>query len=161
MDMFEINLTSVIQLMSFLLLLYVLKVFLYDKYFQVMDERKEKIEGEIKKAEQLRKEAEKLKLQSQEELRKLRENADSIINKAKEEAEKIVQNAKKKAEIEGEKIITAAREEIKREREEMLKEVEQKVGEIAVVLAMKILKGTLDEKAKREYLIKMLKEKEK
>ncbi|ANQ53404.1 F0F1 ATP synthase subunit B [Thermosipho sp. 1070] len=161
MDMFEINLTSVIQLMSFLLLLYVLKVFLYDKYFQVMDERKEKIEGEIKKAEQLRKEAEELKLQSQEELRKLRENADSIINKAKEEAEKIVQDAKKKAEFEGEKIITAAREEIKREKEEMLKEVEQKVGEVAVVLAMKILKGTLDEKAKREYLIKMLKEKEK
>ncbi|ABR30166.1 ATP synthase subunit B [Thermosipho melanesiensis] len=161
MDMFEINITSVIQLMSFFLLLYILKKFLYDKYFEVMDARKEKIEGEIKKAEQLRKEAEELKKEAKGELIKIRESADSIIKKAKEEAEEIVNNAKKKAEAEAEKILVSAKEEIKNEREAMIKEVEQRVGEIAVVLAMKILKGTLDEKAKREYLMKILKEHEK
>jgi len=161
MDMFEINLTSVVQLMNFLLLLYFLKKFLYDKYFEVMDARKEKIEGEIAKAEQLRKEAEKLKNEATEELRKIRSEADSIIKKAKDEAENIISDAKKKAEDEASKIIAAAKDEIERQRAEMIKEVEQRVGEIAVALAMKVLKGTLDEKAKREYLVKVLKGSEK
>jgi F-type H+-transporting ATPase subunit b len=161
MDMFEINLTSVVQLMNFLLLLYFLKKFLYDKYFEVMDARKEKIEGEIAKAEQLRKEAEELKNEATEELRKIRSEADSIIKKAKDEAENIISDAKKKAEDEASKIIAAAKDEIERQRAEMIKEVEQRVGEIAVALAMKVLKGTLDEKAKREYLVKVLKGSEK
>ncbi|HCF38933.1 MAG TPA: ATP synthase F0 subunit B [Thermosipho africanus] len=161
MDMFEINLTSVVQLMSFLLLLYFLKKFLYDKYFEVMNARKEKIEGEIAKAEQLRKEAEELKNEATEELRKIRSEADSIIKKAKDEAENIISDAKKKAEDEASKIIAAAKDEIERQRAEMIKEVEQRVGEIAVALAMKVLKGTLDEKAKREYLVKVLKGSEK
>lgn len=161
MDMFEINLTSVIQLMSFLLLMYILKKFLYDKYFETMDARREKIQGEIEKAEKLRKEAEELKEQRIKELKQIRSEADVIIKKAKDEAENIINSAKKRAEDEAAKIIASARDEIERERSEMLKEVEQKVGEIAVVLAMKILKGTLDEKAKREYLMKVLKGSEK
>ncbi|MBO8160893.1 MAG: F0F1 ATP synthase subunit B [Thermosipho sp. (in: Bacteria)] len=161
MEMFEINLTSVVQLMSFLLLLYILKKFLYDKYFEITDARKEKIEGEIKKAESLRKEAEEYKEQAKIELQKIRERTDEIIKKAKEEAEKIIIDAQIKAEDEADKILKSAREQIKRERAEMLSEVEQKAGELAIVLAMKILKGALDEKAKKEYLIKVLKESEK
>ncbi|QTA37173.1 F0F1 ATP synthase subunit B [Thermosipho ferrireducens] len=157
MDMFEINLTSVIQLMSFLLLLYILKVFLYDKYFETLDARKKKIEDEINAAEKLRKDAEKIKEEATKELHEIREKAEEIIKKAKEEAKKIIEDAKTKADDEADKILISAREQIERERIEMIKEVEEKAGELAIALAFKILKGTLDEKAKREYLLKILK----
>jgi len=161
MEMFEINLTSVVQLMSFLLLLYILKKFLYDKYFEITDARKDKVEEEIKKAEDLRREAEEIKKIANEELRSVRERAEEIINKSKEEAEKIINDAKQRAESEANKILISAKEQIERERAEMISEVERKAGEVAVVLAMKILKGTLDEKAKKEYLMKILKGSEK
>ncbi|MDP0971779.1 ATP synthase F0 subunit B, partial [Klebsiella pneumoniae] len=59
--MIEINLTAVLSILNFLLLYFVLKKVLFDKFFDIIKQRKEKIKGEIAQAEKLRKEANALK----------------------------------------------------------------------------------------------------
>ncbi len=159
--MFEFNLTLVIQLLNFLALLFILKKLLYKPFFDIMDKRREKIEGEIFEAEKLRKEAEQLKKQAEEELRNARQRAEQIISAAEVEKEKIIEEAKEKAVKEAEKVIFGAQSEIERERQEALSKIQTLAAELSVSMAMKILKGALDDKAKKEYLLSILREYEK
>ncbi len=156
MGLLELNWTSAVQLLLFLLLMYVLYKFLYKPFFQITEERRKKIEQEIKEAERLRSEAEQLKSEMETQLKKARETADEIINRARKEAEKIVTDAKEKAKSEASRIIDSARAQMETEKREMMAELEKKAGELAVAMAMRILKGVLDEKAKREYLKRMI-----
>ncbi len=161
MDFFEINLTAVVQLLGFLFLLWILNKLLYKPFLGMMEKRKEKIEGEILEAEKLRKQAEEIKKNAEEELKNARIRAEQIIASANSESEKIIEEAKQKAQKEAEKILRNAYLEIEKQKQEALAQVQTIATELAINLAMKVLKGTLDEKAKREYLAKVIKEYEK
>ncbi|MCX7653278.1 MAG: F0F1 ATP synthase subunit B [Fervidobacterium sp.] len=161
MDFFEINLTAVMQLMSFGFLLWMLNKLLYKPFFSMMEKRREKIENELSEAEKIRKQADEMRKQAEEELKSARTKADQIISSANSEADKIIQQAKLKAQKEAEKILENAQLEIERQKQEVLSQIQTIATELAINLAMKVLKGTLDEKAKREYLTKVIKEYEK
>ncbi len=161
MDLFEINLTAVVQLLGFLFLLWMLNKLLYKPFFSIMDKRREKIESDLAEAEQLRKSADAMKKQAEEELKAARQRAEQVIAAAEREAEKIIEDAKQRAQKEAEKIIINAQSEIERQRQETISQVQSIATEIAISLAMKVLKDVVDEKAKREYLMKIIREYEK
>ncbi|HCI28868.1 MAG TPA: F0F1 ATP synthase subunit B [Fervidobacterium sp.] len=161
MDLFEINLTSVVQLLSFIFLLWMLKKLLYKPFFSMMDERKKRVEGDLAEAENVRKRAEELEKMAQNELKEARAKSDQIVAIANNRAEEIIEEAKQKAQREAEKVLSTAQLEIERQKQEALAQVQSVATELAISLVIKVLKGTLDEKAKREYLINVLKEYEK
>lgn len=161
MDLFEINLTAVVQLLNFLFLLWALNKLLYKPFFSMMDKRREKVEGELAEAEKLRRQADEMRIQAEKELKDVRQKAEQIISNAEREAERIVEEAKLKAQQEAEKIISNAQAEIERQKQEVLAQVQGMATELAVSLALKVLKDAVDEKAKREYLMKIIKEHEK
>jgi len=156
MGLLEFNWTSVIMLMTFGLLVYFLNKFLYEPFLEMMDKRKEKIEGEIKNAENLRKEAEELKKKAEKELEEASKRAQSIVERAEKEAEMIISEAREKAKVEAQRIIESGKRQVEMEMVRAMEDLRRRAGELAVTLAMKILSGILDEKAKKEYLIKML-----
>ncbi|HOK33552.1 MAG TPA: F0F1 ATP synthase subunit B [Fervidobacterium sp.] len=161
MDFFQINLTAVVQLLSFLFLLWVLNKLLYKPFLSMMDKRKEKVEGDLLEAENARKRAEELQKEAENSLKEARARADQILSAANVQAEKVVEEAKERAEKEAERVLTNAKIEIERQTQEALSQVQTVATELAISLVIKVLKGTLDEKAKREYLINVLKEYEK
>lgn len=161
MDFFEINLTALVQLIHFGILLWILNKLLYKPFFSMMEKRREKIEGDLAEAEKMREYAHELKKAAEEELKQSRIRADQIISSAHAEADRIIQEAKSKAQKEAEKILENAKLEIEKERQEALKQVQTVATELAISLAMKVLKGTLDEQVKREYLTKVIREYEK
>ena len=155
-QLINFNWTSVVQLLMFLLLMYILYKLLYKPFFDITEERKRKVEEDLKEAERARKEAMVLKEEMEKKLAEARKIADDIVNKAKKDAENIINEAKAKAKDEAERIIESAKREIALEKEKMIEEVKQKAGELAVALSLKLLSGILDEKAKKEYLMKMI-----
>jgi len=161
MDFFQINLTAVVQLLSFLFLLWVLNKLLYKPFLSMMDKRKEKVEGDLLEAENARKRAEELQKEAENSLKEARARADQIWSAANVQAEKVVEEAKERAEKEAERVLANAKIEIERQTQEALSQVQTVATELAISLVIKVLKGTLDEKAKREYLINVLKEYEK
>lgn len=158
MDLFEINLTAVIQLMSFLFLLWMLNKLLYRPFFTMIEKRQQKIEGELAEAEKIRKEAENMRREAEKTLHEARQRAESIISAANAQAEQIVESAKQRAKIEAEKIKHEAELEIERSKQEALGQIQTVAAELALSMAVKVLKGALDDKAKKEYLMKFLKE---
>lgn len=161
MDFFQINLTAVVQLLSFLFLLWVLNKLLYKPFLSMMDKRKEKVEGDLLEAENARKRAEELQKEAENSLKEARARADQVLSAANVQAEKVVEEAKERAEKEAERVLANAKIEIERQTQEALSQVQTVATELAISLVIKVLKGTLDEKAKREYLINVLKEYEK
>ena len=161
MDFFQINLTAVVQLLSFLFLLWVLNKLLYKPFLSMLDKRKEKVEGDLLEAENARKRAEELQKEAENSLKEARARADQILSAANVQAEKVVEEAKERAEKEAERVLANAKIEIERQTQEALSQVQTVATELAISLVIKVLKGTLEKKKKREYLINVLKEYEK
>lgn len=157
MGFVELNLTGIVQLLNFFILLFALYKLLYKPFTQIMDKRREKVEAELAQAEKERKEAQEMRKEAEQILANARQTAEKIVSDAKQTSDELINQAKNQAREEADRIMNSARAEIEREKQRALDEVEKRAGEIAVALAMKILQGVLDEKAKREYLVNVLK----
>lgn len=155
--MIELNLTSLFQLVSFLLLMWALKKLLYDKFFEIIKERKEKISQELTEAEKLRKDAEEYKSKYAVEMAEARKKADEIIKKAETRAEEIVTSSKGAAQQEASRIINNAQLEATREKEKAMLEVKGAVVTTAIEMVARFLGREMDEAARKEYTKKMLK----
>lgn len=158
MDLFEINLTAVLQLMSFLFLLWMLNKLLYKPFFTIIEKRRQKIEGELAEAEKIRREAENIKKEAERLLSEARGKAEALISSANAQAEQIVESAKQRAKLEAEKIKREAETEIERRTQEAMNQIQAVAADLALSMAMKILKGVFDDKARKEYLVKFLRE---
>ncbi len=142
--MFEVRalpvLSSMILAWAALLLLYLmLRHFLYKPVSQFLNDRKEKIKSDIDGAKVLKEEA-----------IALRDDYESRISLAKKESQEIIESARKRGEElkegilaeakkEAEGIVSRARKEIAREREVAFQDIKSQAGEIAILIASKIM----------------------
>lgn len=134
------ELSSMILAWVALLLLYLmLRHFLYKPVSKALNDRKEKIQSDIDGAKVLKEEAESL-----------RDDYESRINLAKKESQEIIESARKRGEElkegilvearkEAENIVDRARREIDREREVAFQEIKSQAGEMAILIASKIM----------------------
>lgn len=154
--MIELNLTSVIQLLNFLLLMWILKKLLYDRFFEIVKKRREEVNSKFSSAEKLRKEAEEYKEKYEEELQKTREQANEMITNAEKRSEQIIEQAKEKAKEESARIKHAAQEDINNQKKKALQEIQSSAVEMAVNLVARFLGREMDENLKRKYTQRML-----
>lgn len=154
--MIELNLTSVIQLLNFLLLMWILKKLLYDRFFEIVKKRREEVNSKFSNAENLRKEAEEYKEKYEEELQKTKEQANEMITNAEKRSEQIIQQAKEKAKEESARIKHAAQEDINNQKKKALQEIQASAVEMAVNLVARFLGREMDENLKRKYTQRML-----
>lgn len=116
-----------------------LRKFLYKPVSEFLNDRKEKIKSDIDGAKVLKEEA-----------TALREEYESRIDLAKKESQEIVEGARKRGEElkedileeakkEAEGIVARARKEIIRERESAMQDVKSQAGELAILIASKIM----------------------
>ena len=155
--MIELNLTSLIQLLNFLVLLFVLKKLLFDKFFDVIEERQKMIKSELSEAEKLRKEAEAYREKYRIEMENARKKSQEIITNAERQAEEIIKTAKENAQREAIRIMEAAEAQIAQEKENALKQLQATVITTAVEIAAKFLGKEMDEAMKRQYAQGILK----
>ncbi|MDI3472761.1 MAG: F-type H+-transporting ATPase subunit b [Thermotogaceae bacterium] len=154
--MLEFNLTSVIQLLNFVILLFFLNKFLFKPFLSTLDQRKKKIEEDIRKAEKIREEAEEYKQEMEAELKNARKRAEEIIQNAERRAEEFLNSEKEKAKQEAQKIIENAKIEVENFKKTAIDELKNSAVRLAFLMATKILEKEIDEKKHREYLVKML-----
>jgi F-type H+-transporting ATPase subunit b len=145
------ELSSMILTWVALLFLYLmLRHFLYKPVSKALNDRKEKIQSDIDGAKVLKEEAESL-----------RDDYESRINLAKKESQEIIESARKRGEElkegilvearkEAESIVDRARREIAREREVAFQEIKSQAGEMAILIASKIMEEqiTMDKQNK-------------
>ncbi len=145
------------QIANFLILLFLLQKYVFPKFFQVLKERKEKIEEIIRKEEELDKKSEMLEAEAEEIINKTKEKAEAILKEAQEKAKEKEAEILGNAEKEKEKIIQEAKMlgemEIQKLRNEFLK----KNLRLVILLVEKMLAKKIDPKEDERLVLELLK----
>jgi F-type H+-transporting ATPase subunit b len=113
----------------------------------MLEERREKIQGEMENAERARMEADAELARYKEQLAGARDESNRIIEEARRTADQLRVDLQAKAEQESQAIVQRAQEEIRAERDRVFQELRTQVGEIAVQLAGKVVGAELDTSA--------------
>ncbi len=111
-----------------------------------MADRQKRIEGQLATAEQRQKDAEKLKADLEQKMRELEQKTTDTLQNARKEAdrmkEEIVQAARKESEL----TLADARKVIESERKAVSAKLQQEIGALAVDIAEKIIRASVDGK---------------
>ena len=125
---------------------------------KVLDERRDKIQGELERAEQTRRDAEGEREQYKAQLAGAREEANRIIEEARKTAEQLRKDLAGKAEQDAQAMVARAQEEIRAERDRVFQELSRQVGEISVQLAGKVVGEELDTKRHVQLIDRYIRE---
>ena len=126
-----------------LIILVIVAVFFYKffmpKFNAIFDERAAKIQGNIAKAEQARKDADEAQLST------ARVDAAKIRDDARAEASHIIADARSRAESDAAQITASAQRSIESQHQQAIVSLKGEVGALATALAGKILGAKLED----------------
>lgn len=137
----------VVGAIAFAILFFFMWKWVLPRLNALLEERRQKIQGEMEKAEHARVEADSELARYKEQLAGARDEAGRIIDEARRTADQLRVDLQAKAEQESRAIVQRAQEEIRAERDRVFQELRTQVGEIAVQLAGKVVGAELDTSA--------------
>ncbi|NMR19951.1 F0F1 ATP synthase subunit B [Cellulomonas fimi] len=123
------------------------------KFTAVLDERTERIEGGIAKAESAQAEAEAALARHTQELAEARAEAARIREDARGEGAAIVAELRAKAGADAERILETAQRQIEAERQQAVVSLRAEVGTLATQLASKIVGEALDDQVRQSRVV--------
>jgi len=138
--------------LAFLIVFVVIAKFAMPGLNKALDERREKIQGDLEGAEQARQEAEGQLSDYKAQLVGAREEANRIIEEARKTADQLRRDIQAKAEEEAQATVNRAQEEIRAERDRVFQELKAQVGDIAVELAGRVVGQSLDRDAHEKLI---------
>lgn len=150
------------MLIAFSILFFVLAKFAWPIILKSVSERQEHIAESLRKAEEAVKTLESLEAKGNQIISEAQAEQIKMVQQTKELNEKMISEAKVKAQQEAAKIIEDANEQIRRERENAIKELRKEVASLSVDMAEKLLKSELANKqAQSDYVSRLLESMEK
>ncbi|PKP18625.1 MAG: ATP synthase F0 subunit B [Bacteroidetes bacterium HGW-Bacteroidetes-21] len=147
------------MLLAFSLVFILLKKFAWKPILKMLKDRDDHIAQSLKAADNAREEMQKLQADNENVLKEARRERDVLMQEARQIKDKIIADAKTQAQGEADKIISAARQEIEKEKVAAIQEMKTKIAEFSVDVAGKILRKELSAEAKQtEYISKLIDE---
>lgn len=137
-------LTLIAQIINFVILVVLLKYFLYNRIVKVMDERKEKIISQLKDADQKKQEAEQEAESYRKKLKELDDKYEEMLSKAHEEVESQRKELLKKAHGEIREAQVKWYEAIQHERQLFMNDIRQQAGKEVCAVARRALADLAD-----------------
>lgn len=141
----EINMI-IYSSVAFFILLILLWRFAFPPIVNMLEKRTETIRQSLEAAERTRVEAQELLEEYKKQLAAAREEAQSIIEQGRKFGESMKEEIMQKAKHESEEMIRRASEEITREREQALSELQSRIADLTIKAASRVVEKSLDEK---------------
>ena len=151
--MIDINATLLAQMLNFLLLVILLRVFAYKPIVKILKEREEKIANSIKQADDDAAKAQATLKEYQDQLAGARLKAQDIMDTAEKRANEEHETSIQATKSEIEQMKQAAQQEIQRERAQAVEKLKGEVIALSVAAAEKIVSKKIDAN-ENEVLIK-------
>lgn len=136
--------TLIVQIVVFLILIWILKRFLWGPLVGMMDERKKRIADGIAAADQGQKELAQAAVHAGEAIDEARRRATEIIDNSNRRAREIVDAARSEAEAERGRALDRAREEIEQASRQARESLRSDFARIAAAAAGRILEREID-----------------
>ena len=147
----------VAQVITFMILLFLMKRFAWIPFLKVLDDRRERIASELKKIDDAKAEVGGIKADYEARLAAIETEARARIRSAVEEGMKKAEEIRQDARSEGEKILAKAQESIKAEIAKAEETLKDKIVNLTVDIASKVVQERLtveDDKAIVETFLK-------
>jgi F-type H+-transporting ATPase subunit b len=144
------------MVVSFSIILFLLKKFAWKPILGMIKEREESIENALAAAEKAKEEMKALQSDNERILAEARAERDTMLKDAREIKEKMLAEAKATAGKEGERLLTAARENIQNEKNAAITELKNQVATLSIEIAEKILRSELSSDEKQKALVSTL-----
>lgn len=147
-----------LQTVAFLLLLWILKKWVYPPILTMLDKREAMIEEAAKAVNLAQKEAAKSQEATEKLLKEARKEAGAIISAAKHEAAELSSTSDKKAKERAERIVADAQDQIGRDIENAKKALKNELVDLVAAATEKVTSQVVDSKANSEIIAKAVKE---
>jgi F-type H+-transporting ATPase subunit b len=141
---------------TFLILLIILKKFAWKPILSAVSEREAGIKEALLSVENARKEMQNLQVDNQRILQEARLERDLLLKEAREMKEKMIADAKNEAQVQGLKMIELAKAAIETEKNAAMSELKLQVSSLSLGIAEKLLKDELSNKENQVKLVEKM-----
>jgi F-type H+-transporting ATPase subunit b len=148
----------VVFIVNFIILLVLLRLFLYKPVMKVLDERAQRTKDAMELAEAIKKEYEQAKGEVQKQIEKGRQEAQAIITQAMQVGERLKEESKQEAAKQAQVMIDRTRSELEAERDKIVGDLRREFVDISIAAAEKVIKETLDREKHRKLIEETLQE---
>jgi F-type H+-transporting ATPase subunit b len=139
-------------LLTFLIVLFILKKFAFGRIAALLDERRSSIERNIGAAEAARAESEKLAEEYRQQLATARQEATEILERARHSAEEQRRKLQEDINAERERGIAQAQAAIQAETRQALDRIKREIADLTITTTERVLKRKLDEAEQRRLI---------
>ncbi|MCK9425269.1 MAG: F0F1 ATP synthase subunit B [Ignavibacteriaceae bacterium] len=142
--------------LTFLLLLLILKKFAWKPILSALDEREQKIKDSLLMAEKANEEARQMIEENKKQLLLAEDEAKKIVEQSRIYADKLKTQLLEESKAQSQKLIENASQEIERKKLEAFDELKNQVADLSLSIAEKILKQNVDKNANAEMIKKYI-----
>ena len=143
-------------LITFFILLVILKKFAWRPILGAVSEREEGIKNALASAENARIEMENLQSDNERILKEARLEREVMLKEARELKNKIIDDAKEEAKRQSDKLVRQAQETIITEKKAAISDLRAEVAKVSISIAEKVIRGELSDADKQEKLVKSM-----
>ena len=141
------------MVVSFSIVLFILRKFAWTPILSALHEREKSIEDALNSAEKAKEDIAQMHAGNQKIIQEAKEERDRLLKEAREVKDTIINDAKEAANLEGKKLIEAAKKAIENEKSAALNEIKKSIATLSVDIAEKILKENLSESKDQQSLV--------
>ena len=146
------------QVINFGVLLVLLYLLAYKPILKMLDQRSKRIKDSIEQTEAIKEQAARAEEETKRRIEAGIKDGQELLGKATKAADEVRQQAQQKAQEDAQALITRARSEIQRERDEAVGALREEFAELTIMAAEKVIDRSLDKKAHRDVIDKVLEE---
>ena len=147
-----------VQLIAFLVFIYLLWRFAVGPIVKVLDSRQDKISESLMAAERMQQELRESAAKNEEVMAQARREAQEVLNAARSNAEQIVARANEEAGAKADEFLNRAQETLRQETAQARQQLRQEVADLAVNAAGKILRKEISADDQRKLIEETLNE---
>ncbi len=126
---------------------------LMPRIMKTLEERTDKIEGELQRAAETKADADRLREQWQAQLADARHEAARLREKAREEGAAMIAEMRAEGETEKRRIVESGHVQIEADRQQAFASLRAEIGTLSVQLASKIVGEALDDEARQSRVV--------
>lgn len=142
----------VTQILGFLIALLILKKYAWGPVLNLLEERRQKIQGEFDRIDVTKQEVAALKTEIEAQLRNMEAQARARIQEAVQDGQRVAAEITDKARVEARDLVERAKEEIVRDRDKARVELRNEMVDMVVTATERIVSERLDDAKHREKI---------
>jgi len=139
-------------IITFVLLMIVLRAVVWKPILTMLDDREGRIRESLEQAEKARAETEQAAEENRRAMEKAQADVQTAIAQGRETAERVAQEVRERAEADARQLLDQAQRTIEQEKQRAVQELRNQVADLAILAAGKILDDNLDESRNRKIV---------